>query len=753
MTASTLKQLLVVGILFATFSLSVSFLEEAEIDPENIQRLLQHKARDPRAFNYIKTPEGRRQPRQNEINVVTTTTPEGETRKLQTGELRCQLWQTCFLFQDDQGDSHRWECVFDDPRVVDRFGGYESKQVVVEGVPDVNHFLEINGADSGHSVLVMSQAEIQTDRIVVDWSDVVGVEAYVPDDGRVDGEEPPLRGAKPPRTDRRLASPTGDLNTLVVRVNALDNSPTANAAQISSDVFGDEYCLKTQYAKCSYNQLRIQEYIPGNGISNIPTEANAPGVVDIYVNVNAEGATTEALQAAANAELQQRFGVSNPGTLFDLVLFCMPPGMGNWLAYAYIGRWDSYYNNDWCQAMSSQMHEVGHSIGLHHSGEYEGSDPTKEYGDQTDMMGFSYRSDDTPEMCFNPAKNWQLGWYEPKTVELNPNNDLSMDPTTFVVNGVVNYNDNTPGSYIVIKIGDFYIGFNRATSFNVGVIEAPNQVVVNEKMGGPSSSTKSKLAAKIGVGGSFNIEISTLLSVNVKYVESQNNGKDAVIELTIVGEPIECQGEYDAEIVVDIATDRYPTETEWGITDPTGVFLFYKDDYTTQGQQGSVTIGGLCRGLEYTFVIMDGYGDGICCTWGNGGFAGRYGDLELFSGGTFTDRLTIPFTLPLPEPPVTLPPSSSPSTQPTTAPSSSPSNVPTETPPVLTGCVDQPNFLYRNTPGKDCSWVKMDTARKTKIVCRRRAFKDTRFPKVWEFCKKTCSDAGVNKACPATSSS
>lgn len=62
MTASTLKQLLVVGILFATFSLSVSLIEEAEITPENIQRILKHKNRDPRAFNYIKTPEGRRQP-------------------------------------------------------------------------------------------------------------------------------------------------------------------------------------------------------------------------------------------------------------------------------------------------------------------------------------------------------------------------------------------------------------------------------------------------------------------------------------------------------------------------------------------------------------------------------------------------------------------------------------------------------------------------------------------------------------------
>jgi hypothetical protein len=35
-----------------------------------------------------------------------------------------------------------------------------------------------------------------------------------------------------------------------------------------------------------------------------------------------------------------------------LQLFCMPPGTGDWLAYAYINSWDSYYNDYWCQRVS-----------------------------------------------------------------------------------------------------------------------------------------------------------------------------------------------------------------------------------------------------------------------------------------------------------------------------------------------------------------------------------------------------------------
>lgn len=43
-------------------------------------------------------------------------------------------------------------------------------------------------------------------------------------------------------------------------------------------------------------------------------------------------------------------------------------------------------------------------MNLKHSG--EGSD---EYDDKSGMMGYSYSGDDIPVMCFNNAKNWQIG--------------------------------------------------------------------------------------------------------------------------------------------------------------------------------------------------------------------------------------------------------------------------------------------------------------------------------------------------------
>ena len=102
-------------------------------------------------------------------------------------------------------------------------------------------------------------------------------------------------------------------------------------------------------------------------------------------------------------------------------------------------------------------------------------------------------------MCFNPAKNWQLGWYSLKQIEVNPNS-LSTEPTSFLLNGITNYGDASSGAYIVIKVGDFYIGYNKKASFNDQVIEGANQLLVVEKLGRPTTSTKSKLAGKLNVG-------------------------------------------------------------------------------------------------------------------------------------------------------------------------------------------------------------------------------------------------------------
>ena len=74
------------------------------------------------------------------------------------------------------------------------------------------------------------------------------------------------------------------------------------------------------------------------------------------------------------------------------------------------------------------------------------------------LQGISYNQDDGPRMCFNPVKNWQLGWFDGHTKELDPTAEA---PFGAVMVGVDVPN---PGSdkLVVIKIRDnnkdYYIG-------------------------------------------------------------------------------------------------------------------------------------------------------------------------------------------------------------------------------------------------------------------------------------------------------
>ena len=280
---------------------------------------------------------------QERTEVVTSTTENGETRRLvfDSEEIECRLWDNCMLFQDGRS-THEWMCSFDDPNLSQTFSGFEDKVIVGSKGEDIEEYMKANSVESGKIVMIFSEAEVMDDRVIIDFDKILGLEDYdsSPADSAIDAR-------------RNLAPTTGTLNTLVVRVNGLDNSAPA-AEALSSDIFFDDYCLKTQSARCSFNKMRIEEYIPGNGISNVPTVA--PGVVEVNVNINSSGASRGDFQSRANTELRTIFGTNNVGSLFHLVLFCMPPGMGNWLAYAYIGRWDSYYNNDWCQSLSAQMY-------------------------------------------------------------------------------------------------------------------------------------------------------------------------------------------------------------------------------------------------------------------------------------------------------------------------------------------------------------------------------------------------------------
>jgi hypothetical protein len=87
---------------------------------------------------------------------------------------------------------------------------------------------------------------------------------------------------------------------------------------------------------------------------------------------------------------------------------------------------------------------------------------------------------------------------------------------------------------------------------------------------------------------------------------------------------------------ITIVTDNYGSETSWKLYGPTGSIVASGGPYTnvTGGQTFNVPVTGLANGC-HTFEILDGYGDGICCSYGNGSFSIASNGTTLYTGGQF----------------------------------------------------------------------------------------------------------------------
>ncbi|MEM6722238.1 MAG: S8 family serine peptidase [Bacteroidota bacterium] len=103
-----------------------------------------------------------------------------------------------------------------------------------------------------------------------------------------------------------------------------------------------------------------------------------------------------------------------------------------------------------------------------------------------------------------------------------------------------------------------------------------------------------------------------------------------------------------SNVSLSITFDNYPEETSWEITNSGGTVVASGGTYASQadGSTLNIDVGCLDDGC-YDFTITDTYGDGICCTYGNGSFTLTNNDTgaTLASGGSFAASDTTNFCL------------------------------------------------------------------------------------------------------------
>ena len=101
----------------------------------------------------------------------------------------------------------------------------------------------------------------------------------------------------------------------------------------------------------------------------------------------------------------------------------------------------------------------------------------------------------------------------------------------------------------------------------------------------------------------------------------------------------------DNAVTVSITLDNYPEETSWQITTANGSVVANGGTYASQPDGSTVEVELCLADGCFDFTINDTYGDGICCSYGNGSYAVTSGGVNLASGGTFGSSESTNFCL------------------------------------------------------------------------------------------------------------
>jgi len=162
------------------------------------------------------------------------------------------------------------------------------------------------------------------------------------------------------------------------------------------------------------------------------------------------------------------------------------------------------------------MHEVGHNLGLTHAGQGRARNDAGQgqgqeaegwqYGDATGMMGYSTYEEFGPRLCFNAQKNWHLGWYRDRSIDLSSSIRDSSWGGRLVA--FVDYNVTPPTDIVIIRVRNLYVQYNRARDFNAGSREYRNRVVI------VSAPRKDSSFSNLEAALADNIAISTFAYAN-----------------------------------------------------------------------------------------------------------------------------------------------------------------------------------------------------------------------------------------------
>ncbi|MCH9686479.1 MAG: hypothetical protein K0V04_33910 [Deltaproteobacteria bacterium] len=278
----------------------------------------------------------------------------------------------------------------------------------------------------------------------------------------------------------------GEASVLVVRIETPDATHPLSEAELSADVFGgpdDLINLKSQIDQCSHGKRTIE-----------PAEVPGPhrGVMTVAVDLMAADHDSRELANAAAGLAKTQLGLDEGvESTFDHVMYCVPPGSKTpFLAWAYSNHSRTVYNDHWCSVPVVQAHEVGHNMGLGHTGRDD-----EKYADTTGNMGYASNHEEGANKCFNAARSSLLGWYADKEVTIEAGTSGEYELV-----GAVDYPRASERQQVLLKIvapdGNrvLHVAYNVGKGPNEGTDDTREHVTVVEQLL-PVGQPSSRLAA------------------------------------------------------------------------------------------------------------------------------------------------------------------------------------------------------------------------------------------------------------------